>query len=64
MANVAADKKLSLRVTPDVLKRADALRAKVARDAKVIPLGKVTQSTIMKLALIEGLAVLEQRYKP
>lgn len=61
--NVAADKKLSLRVTPDVLKRADALRGKVAKDHTVVPLGKVTQSTIMKLALLEGLAVLEQRYK-
>jgi len=63
MPKGSADRKLSLRVTADVLKRADALRGRIARDPNVVPLGQVTQSTVLKLALLRGLDVLEAEYK-
>ena len=63
MRKGSADKKLSLRVTADVLRRADALRLKVARNPNVLPLGQVTQSTVLKLALLRGLDALEAEYK-
>jgi hypothetical protein len=63
MRKGSADRKLSLRVTADVLKRADALRGPIAKDPNVIPLGQVTQSTVLKLALMRGLAALEAEYK-
>lgn len=59
----AATGKLSLRVPPDVLKRADGLRSKVSRDPSVNPLGQVTRSTVLKLALMRGLDELEKQYR-
>jgi len=63
MRKGATDKKLSLRVTAEVLKRADALRGKIAKNPSVVPLGLVTQSTVLKLALLRGLDALEAEYK-
>lgn len=59
----SATGKLSLRVTPDVLRRASTLRPKLAKDPAVNPLGRVTQSTVLKLALLRGLDALEQEYR-
>lgn len=62
MRKGTADKKLSLRVTADVLKRADALLVRIAKNPNVVPLGQVTQSTVLKLALLRGLEALEAEY--
>jgi len=35
------------------------LRSKIARDRTVSALGKVTRSTVLKLAMMRGLEVLE-----
>jgi len=58
-----ADVRLSLRVPRDLGRRVEALRPKIAKDRAVATLGKVTQSTVLKLALLRGLDVLESEYK-
>jgi hypothetical protein len=58
-----ADARVSIRVPRDVLKRTEGLRPKIAKDRSVAMLGKVTQSTVLKLALLRGLEALEQEYK-
>ena len=54
---------LSVRVSPDLLKRADRLVTKVGRDSAVNTIGRVTRSTVVKLALVRGLEALEAEYK-
>ena len=54
---------LSVRVAPDLLKRADRLIAKVSRDRAVTTIGRVTRSTVIKLALVRGLGALEAEYR-
>lgn len=54
-----AGTQISIRVPPDALRRAEALRSKIARDRTVSALGKVTRSTVLKLAMMRGLEVLE-----
>ena len=60
---VTASDRISVRVTPDVAKRADALiKAMVAEYA---PQGftRVTRSVVLKRAVEEGLRLLEERYR-
>lgn len=58
-----ADVRLSLRVPRELVKRVDGLQPKIARDRAIATLGKVTQSTVLKLALLRGLEALEAEYK-
>jgi len=58
-----ADARVSIRVPREVLRRAEGLRPRIARDRSVAMLGKVTQSTVLKLALLRGLDALEAEYK-
>lgn len=53
---------LSVRVPPDLLKRADRLVAKLGRDARVTAIGAVSRSTIINLAIVRGLESLEAEY--
>jgi hypothetical protein len=50
-------------VTADILKRAETLRGRIAKDPNVVPLGQVTQSTVLKLTLLRGLDALEAEYR-
>jgi hypothetical protein len=54
---------ISIRVPPEALRRAEALRSKIARNRTVLALGKVTRSTVLKLAMMRGLDVLESEHK-
>lgn len=58
----AADR-VTLRVTRDVTRRADALVKKLAKDSAVFPVSQVTRSTVLKLAMIRGLEQLEREHK-
>ena len=58
-----ADVRLSLRVPRDLAKRVDSLQPKIAKDRAVATLGKLTSSTVLKLALLRGLDALEAEYK-
>jgi hypothetical protein len=57
-----ASDRISVRVTPDVGKRADALIQAIARETAPQGFTRVTRSVVLKRALEEGLRVLEQRY--
>lgn len=54
---------VSIRLPKDVLKRAESLTRRVSKDSSVAALGKVTRSTVLKLAVMRGLEVLEAEYK-
>ena len=52
-----------LRVQPETIRRVDALRVKLPNKSDVVVIGRITRSGLLKVALAEGLTVLEQRYK-
>ena len=54
---------ISIRVPKDALKRAERLVPRVARDRNVAALQKVTRATVLKLALVRGLAAMEADYE-
>ena len=60
---IAATERVTLRVTPDVAKRAAALVPKLAGDAATQGFTRITPSTVLKRALLRGLAALEAEYK-
>jgi hypothetical protein len=54
---------LVVRVSPELLKRADRLIPRLGRDTAVTTIGNVTRSTVVKLALLRGLDALEAEYR-
>jgi len=58
-----AGTQVGVRLPADVIRRVDALRGKLAKDATLSALGAVTRSTVLKLAVTRGLDVLEKEYK-
>jgi hypothetical protein len=54
---------VSVRVPEDLARRLDKLISKVGKDPDVATLGKVTRSSIVKLALLRGVAALEAEYR-
>lgn len=53
---------VSVRVPPELARRMDKLVPKIAKDPTVATLGIVTRSTMVKLALLKGVEVLEAEY--
>lgn len=60
----ASDAAISIRLPTDIIKRADALVAALAREAADQGITRVGRSVVIKRALLEGLRVLEERYRP
>lgn len=60
----ASDAAISIRLPTDIIKRADALVAALATEAAAQGITRVGRSVVIKRALLEGLQVLEQRYRP
>ena len=56
-------RQVALRLPPDVLRGAAALRPRIAARPDVAVLGRVTATTVLKLALARGLDALEQEYR-
>jgi hypothetical protein len=54
---------ISVWVMSDDLQRADALVAKVGSDRDNAGVGKVTRSSVLRLALMRGLDALEKEYR-
>lgn len=52
-----------LRLPPELLKRAERLLPMVAADPRVSLLGRVSRSTVLRMALISGLDALEKQYR-
>lgn len=59
-----ASDRLSMRVTPDVARRADALIPALLKEFGPRGFTRVTRSVVIKQAIEEGLRVLEERYRP
>src|SRR4030095_6549587 len=53
-----------LRLTHDLLDRADALIAVMAADPEVRALGMPTRTAVLRLAIARGLQDLEHQYQP
>jgi hypothetical protein len=53
-----------LRLTQDLLERADALIAVMAADPEVRALGMPTRTAVLRLAISRGLRDLEHQYQP
>jgi hypothetical protein len=53
-----------LRLTQDLLERADALIAVMAADPEVRALGMPTRTAVLRLAIARGLRDLEHQYQP
>ena len=58
-----AEARVSLRLTQEIVTRAERLRPKMQRDPEFATFGKVKQSTVLKEALLRGLGALEAEYK-
>ena len=55
---------LMFRLPRDLTDRAQALVESVERDPKLSAVGRVTRAAVLRLAMAEGLTVLERRYSP
>jgi hypothetical protein len=53
-----------LRLTQDLLERADALIEVMAADPEVRALGMPTRTAVLRLAIARGLRDLERQYRP
>lgn len=51
-----------LRLPPDLVEWADRLVPLVAADPKMAAVGRVTRSSVLRLALVKGLESLEWQY--
>ena len=52
----------TVRLTPAVLKRADALARVLQRHPEASMWGRISRSTVLRLAVVRGLEVLESEY--
>ena len=60
----AAKTPTQLRLTQDLLERADAMIAVMAADPEVRALGMPTRTAVLRLAIARGLRDLECQYQP
>ena len=59
---MSMDVQTSMRLPALLLTRADALIDKLHADPSLAMMGKMTRSKVLRLALSEGLQILEERY--
>jgi len=63
-ANNSPDRQpVNIRLPADVIKRADALVPRITDEAVAQGFTRVSRSVVVKRALLEGLRVLEEKYK-
>jgi hypothetical protein len=53
-----------IRLPPELVEWADRLVPLVAKDPKVTTLGRVSRSSVLRMALLAGLEALEMQYAP
>ena len=58
-----ADMQIALRLPASFIERADALVARLASSKKVMVVGRLTRSAVLKLAIEQGLEALEQQHR-
>ena len=55
---------ITLRLPTDILERLDAVAPAIGKDSDTAALlGGVSRSSVVRLAIVEGLRVLERRYR-
>ncbi len=57
------EKPTQLRLSRDVHARAEAIVQMLAEDPEVRALGRMSKTAVLRLAVLHGLEVLEQRYQ-
>jgi hypothetical protein len=57
------ERPVTLRLPPDLLERAERLLPGLGRDPRLSALASLSRSQVLRLALLEGLQVLERRYR-
>jgi hypothetical protein len=62
MADNPMEREMRLRLPQSVADRADALIARLAQHPELAAAGRVTRATVLRLAMMRGLALLEQEY--
>ena len=58
---VNKEQQISIRLEPDVAERAESLVAKMTTRPEFRPF-RLTRASVLRMAMLEGLEVLEQRY--
>jgi hypothetical protein len=53
-----------LRLPPELVRWADRLLPLMTRDPRVTAVGRVTRSSVLRMALVQGLECLERQYGP
>ena len=56
------DVQIAIRVPEELVERADALVEAIAADPELSAFGRVTRSSVLRLALLRGLATLEEEH--
>jgi hypothetical protein len=54
---------VTVRIPAELAKRLDRLKPKVGKDPTLTTFGRVSRSSIVKLALLRGVAALEAEYR-
>ncbi len=54
---------VSIRFSADIARRVEALRVKLAKDATLSAAGRITATTVAKIAFMRGLDALEREFK-
>lgn len=55
---------IPIRLPPELVEWADRLVPLVAKDPKVTTLGRVSRSSVLRMALLAGLEAVEKQYAP
>lgn len=54
---------VAVRIPNDLAKRIDRLMPRISKDSTLATFGRVSRSSVVKLALLRGVAALEAEYK-
>jgi hypothetical protein len=57
------DEQTVLRLPQGTAERAEKLIPCISNDPSTLALGKITRYTVLRMAIVEGMAVLENKYK-
>ena len=52
----------AIRMSESLLRRADLLVSKMSRDEEVRAIGRITRSSVLRLAIAQGISGLETKY--
>lgn len=62
--DMSSDETVNVRLPTELLKRAEALVAELEKDSQLRVMGRVSRSTVLRLAVWKGIEALEAAYQP